>query len=146
MNGPGDLSKKLIIRHLSELPQAAGKILADFSESKIFAFYGRMGAGKTTLIQQLCSALGVTDQVTSPTFAIINVYSTEIGDSIYHFDFYRIEDITEIMDIGYEEYFSGDSYCFLEWPEKVENLLPEDTVRISIVTADDEQTRLIQYL
>jgi tRNA threonylcarbamoyladenosine biosynthesis protein TsaE len=119
------------------LDDAARKLIDIYSGSRIFAIYGEMGAGKTTLIKAICRALEVDDVTSSPSFGIIHEYRTRPGDSIYHFDFYRIENIEEVFDIGYEEYlFSGD-YCFLEWPELVENILPDETVRLSLRVKDD---------
>jgi tRNA threonylcarbamoyladenosine biosynthesis protein TsaE len=119
------------------LDDAARKLIDVYSGSRIFAIYGEMGAGKTTLIKAICRALEVDDVTSSPSFGIIHEYRTRPGDSIYHFDFYRIENIEEVFDIGYEEYlFSGD-YCFLEWPELVENILPDETVRLSLRVKDD---------
>ncbi|WP_114939653.1 tRNA (adenosine(37)-N6)-threonylcarbamoyltransferase complex ATPase subunit type 1 TsaE [Mucilaginibacter endophyticus] len=132
---------QLSVNSLSQLPQAAEAILANSAGNKIFLFYGEMGAGKTTLIKTLCEQLGVTEQATSPTFSIVNEY---IGrDSrIFHFDFYRLKNQTEALDMGYEEYFYSDAYCFIEWPEKIPDLLPihYTTVRIEI---SDANSRLI---
>jgi len=132
---------QLSVNSLSQLPQAAEAILANSAGNKIFLFYGEMGAGKTTLIKTLCEQLGVTEQATSPTFSIVNEY---IGrDSrIFHFDFYRLKNQTEALDMGYEEYFYSDAYCFIEWPEKIPDLLPihYTTVRIEV---SDASSRLI---
>ena len=108
----------------------------------VVAFFGPMGAGKTTLIREICAQMGVTDTVTSPTFALINQYNTEDGRPIYHFDFYRINRPEEAFDLGYEEYFYGGDLCLVEWPEKVENLLPDDTLRIRL-TPTGNDSRLI---
>ncbi|HPS51096.1 MAG TPA: tRNA (adenosine(37)-N6)-threonylcarbamoyltransferase complex ATPase subunit type 1 TsaE [Bacteroidales bacterium] len=121
-----------------ELVAVAGQLLAEHPGSRVFAFYGAMGAGKTTFIKAICRALGVTDIVLSPTFSIINEYKDLAGNSLYHFDFYRIKNIREAYDIGYEEYFYSGSYCFIEWPELIENLLPEDAVKVTITTGSDE--------
>ena len=110
----------------------AGKLLDTFHSSRVFAFYGNMGTGKTTFIKAICHELGVTDIVQSPTFSIINEYKTKTGEPIYHFDFYRIKSIAEVFDIGYEDYLYSGNYCFMEWPELIEPLLPEDTVRVRI--------------
>ncbi len=123
---------KLICKSESELVPAAGKLLQTFPAARVFAFYGSMGAGKTTFIKALCHELGVTDIVQSPSFSIINEYKTGAGESIFHFDFYRIRDVGEVFDIGYEDYLYSGSYCFLEWPELIESLLPEETIRIRI--------------
>lgn len=125
-----------IITNLADLPHAALATLNAFGEHKIIAFYGKMGAGKTTLIKAICQAMGVTNVVSSPTFSLVNEYHATNGDTIYHFDFYRINKIEEAYDFGYEEYFFSDAYCFIEWPEKIESLLPSNTLRITI----EEQT------
>lgn len=117
---------------MAELPQVARELLGRFEEERFFAFFGKMGVGKTTLIKELCAALGSEDNVCSPTFAIVNVYSREDGSPIYHFDFYRLKNIDEAYDIGYEEYFYSGEYCFTEWTEKIEPLLPDQYVRVTI--------------
>jgi tRNA threonylcarbamoyladenosine biosynthesis protein TsaE len=107
-------------------------------DDTIFAFYGKMGAGKTTFIKALCKALGVEDEVNSPTFAIVNEYRSEsTAELIYHFDFYRIKKVEEVYDLGYEDYFYSGALCFIEWPELIEELLPEDTKKISIEENND---------
>ncbi|WP_163325880.1 tRNA (adenosine(37)-N6)-threonylcarbamoyltransferase complex ATPase subunit type 1 TsaE [Draconibacterium mangrovi] len=133
-------SKK--INSLDELEVAAKELITAFSTDRVFAFYGKMGAGKTTFIQSVCRALGSDDNVTSPTFALINEYSTADFDSIYHFDFYRIKDIEEAYDLGYEDYIYSGNYCLIEWPEMIEPLLPEKMVEVKIEVQDDN-TRLI---
>lgn len=127
---------------LSELPQIARDLLASFPASRVFAFYGKMGAGKTTLIKELCRQLDATDIVQSPSFTIINEYKTNNGDSLFHFDFYRIKKLEEVMDIGYEEYFYSGNYCFIEWPEKIEQLLPGNVVKVSI---SGDKERIIKF-
>lgn len=127
---------------LDSLHEVSGQILEAFPESRVFALYGRMGAGKTTLIKELCHHLNVTDEVQSPTFSIINEYKTTSGDSVFHFDFYRINKIDEVFDIGYEDYVYSGSYCFIEWPELAEDLLPEGAVRLDI-SGDNE--RVIRF-
>jgi tRNA threonylcarbamoyladenosine biosynthesis protein TsaE len=117
---------------------AAEKLLASHPGRRVFAFYGKMGAGKTTFIKAISSVLGAVDVVQSPSFAIINEYKTSTGDSIFHFDFYRIRKIGEVFDIGYEEYIYSGAYCFIEWPELVEELLPADVVKVWI-SGDDER-------
>jgi tRNA threonylcarbamoyladenosine biosynthesis protein TsaE len=114
------------------LEDAAIRLLEAFPGKRVFAFYGEMGAGKTTIIKALCRVLKVSDLTSSPSFGLIHEYWSENGDPVYHFDFYRIETIGEVYDIGYEEYMYGDYYCFLEWPEIAEDILPEDTVRLSL--------------
>jgi tRNA threonylcarbamoyladenosine biosynthesis protein TsaE len=120
------------INDLSEIHQAARQFLAEIDNQNVFAFYGDMGAGKTTFIKALCEELGVQEPVTSPTFAIINEYRDKKGKSIYHFDFYRIKKLEEVFDFGYEDYFYSGNLCFIEWPELVESLLPENVVRLSL--------------
>jgi len=125
-----------------DLVPAAVQLLTTFPSSRVFAFYGSMGAGKTTFIKVLCQYLGAIDIVQSPSFSIINEYITSSGDSIFHFDFYRIKKLEEAFDIGYEDYFYSGSFCFIEWPELIEELLPEGTIKVSI-TGDPE--RLIDF-
>ena len=118
----------------------AQELLATFPDERFFAFFGKMGVGKTTLIKELCAQIGVKDNVCSPTFAIINSYTRDNGDPVYHFDFYRLKTTDEAYDIGYEEYFYSGNYCFTEWTEKVEELLPQQYVRIDITEADGLRT------
>ena len=127
---------------LESLPEVAKSVLQAFPNSRVFALYGRMGAGKTTMIKELCRCLGVTDEVQSPTFSIINEYKTKENASVFHFDFYRIKKIEEVFDIGYEDYIYSGSYCFIEWPELAEDLLPEGTVRMEI---SGEKERVIRF-
>jgi len=122
---------------LHQLPEVAAGLLETFPGQRVFAFYGSMGAGKTTFIQAICHRLGTADTVTSPTFALINEYSLPDGDSVFHFDFYRIKNLEEAFDLGYEDYFFSGKYCLVEWPEKVEPLLPENLVTVAITVADD---------
>lgn len=117
---------------LENIDKAAAEFLKELGDRKIVAFYGSMGAGKTTFIKAICDVLGVTDTVNSPTFAIVNEYLAASGDSVYHFDFYRIKKIEEAYDFGYEDYFYSGDLCLIEWPELIEELLPEDTVRVKI--------------
>ena len=123
---------KVEIHSIEQLPEVARKLLEDFSDDRFFAFFGKMGVGKTTLIKELCAELGVNDNVCSPTFAIVNEYTDGAGEPVYHFDFYRMKSVAEAYDIGYEEYFYSGCYCFTEWTEKVEELLPERYVRVDI--------------
>ena len=132
----------IICKTESDLVPAAAHLLKAYPLSRVFAFYGKMGAGKTTFIKVLCQYLGAVDIVQSPSFAIINEYKARTGESIFHFDFYRIRKIEEAFDIGYEDYFYSGSYCFIEWPELIEELLPEGTVKVSIT---GEQERLIEF-
>lgn len=113
-------------------PEIARQIISAFPDDRIFAFFGEMGAGKTTLIKDFCKVLGVKGNTSSPTFALVNDYKTESGKSIYHFDMYRIEDPSEAVRIGFEEYLDSGNYCFIEWPEKIHNLLPLSFVQVRI--------------
>jgi tRNA threonylcarbamoyladenosine biosynthesis protein TsaE len=130
---------KIIIKDKSHIHQAAAKFLKLAAKGRIFAFYGQMGAGKTTIIKAICTALGATDTVTSPTFTLVNEYKTTSGRSIYHIDFYRIKKAEEVFDFGIEEYFDSDSFCFLEWPELIENFLPPETVKVRITVGSNEE-------
>jgi len=128
---------------LEDLRAVAKELLAVSAEHTIWSFKGEMGAGKTTLIKSICGALGAQDDMSSPTFSIVNEYVLSDGDSIYHFDFYRIEHEYEAVDIGAEEYFDSGSYCFIEWPERIERLIPEKHLEINIILVD-ELTRSIR--
>lgn len=127
---------------LSDLSVVAEQIL-DTAASKILLFYGEMGSGKTTLIKELAKQLGVEDVTSSPTFSLVNEYHSKNGEIVYHFDFYRIEDEEEAYDMGIEEYFDSGAWCFIEWPENVENLLPLESVVIKL-TINPDNTRTIQ--
>ena len=127
----------LTIESLDKIDDVAKEFLALYGTNKILAFYGEMGAGKTTFIKALCRAMDVEDDVNSPSFSIINEYHTKKDDIIFHFDFYRLKSIEEALDIGYEEYIYSGSYCFMEWPEKIEPLLPENRLDVTIEEADD---------
>lgn len=133
---------KAEIHSVAELPEVARKLLSTFRDDRFFAFFGKMGVGKTTLIKELCAELGVTDNVCSPTFAIVNEYVAGNGEPVYHFDFYRMKSAAEAYDIGYEEYFYSGCYCFTEWTEKVEELLPERYVRVEI--EEQEGVRILK--
>jgi len=126
------MSKTLFAKNVEQLNSIAQQILDYTSSHKKFAFYGKMGVGKTTLIKALSLQLGVSDIVSSPTFSIVNEYQADENIQIYHFDFYRIEDEKEAYDMGYEEYFFSNAYCFIEWPEKIPNLIEEDMVQIKM--------------
>ena len=129
---------QLSIKNLATIGKAAKAFIEQMGDRTVFAFRGKMGAGKTTFIKAVCEALGVSETVNSPSFAIINVYESDTtGATIYHFDFYRINSIQEAINIGAEDYFNGGSLCFIEWPEKVESLLPGDTVWVDIVEQED---------
>lgn len=125
-----------------DLPAIAQNILSRAGDFRLFAFYGDMGVGKTTLILQLIKLLGVKDPGSSPTFSIVNEYRDAKNHPVYHFDFYRIDSVDEVYDIGYEEYFFSNAWCFMEWPEKIEELLPEETVKVFI--SEEENVRKIK--
>ena len=120
------------INELHEYETAAQKFIALMGDKKIFAFYGKMGVGKTTFVKSLCKALGVGDTVNSPTFAIVNEYEDREQRTIFHFDFYRIKSLEEVYNMGYDEYVYSDAICFMEWPELIEELLPEETTKVYI--------------
>ena len=130
---------QITISSPDQLAEAARQFVGQMGDDTVFAFYGKMGAGKTTFIKAICETLGVSDVITSPTFAIVNEYrSDEDNELIYHFDFYRIKKLEEVYDMGYEDYFYSGALCFIEWPELVEELLPMDAVKVSIEVAEDE--------
>ena len=131
------------INGLEEYPTAAKWFTTFLQQGNIFAFYGKMGSGKTTFIKSLCEELGVEDTINSPTFAIVNEYEDREANTIFHFDFYRIKSIAEVYNMGYEEYFYSNAYCFIEWPELIEELLPEEHIRVDI-TENDDSTRTIK--
>lgn len=137
------MTRTIHITSEEELPQVAEAILAAMNNRTVVVFRGEMGAGKTTLIREIVAALGSTDTVTSPTFAIVNQYRGANDGPIYHFDFYRIEDVREAYDFGYEEYFYSGELCLVEWPEKIESLLPEEIVTVHIAL-NDETTRTFE--
>jgi tRNA threonylcarbamoyladenosine biosynthesis protein TsaE len=120
------------ITDISNLQESARLLLNNFPDERVFAFYGSMGAGKTTFIKAICHELGSDDNVTSPSFALINEYTTDKSLLIYHFDFYRIKKVDEAFDLGYEDYIYSGNYCFIEWPEMIEQLLPEGIVEVRI--------------
>ena len=135
------------IKDLGNIQEAARLFIEQIGDHKVFAFYGKMGAGKTTFIKAICEELGVNDVINSPTFAIINEYRTSpkgrlVEATIYHFDFYRIKKLEEVYDMGYEDYFYSGALCFIEWPELIEELLPEDTVKVCI-TENGDGTRSV---
>ena len=124
---------EITIDSMDGIREAARQFIGNMGDASVFAFYGSMGAGKTTFIKAICEELGVEDVITSPTFAIVNEYrANKTGELIYHFDFYRIKKIEEVYDMGYEDYFYSGALCFIEWPELIEELLPDDAVRVRI--------------
>lgn len=135
------MEKTLESKELKDLQEVAKSIISFAGSLKIWLFYGEMGAGKTTLIKEICSLLGVRENVSSPTYSIVNEYLTQ-KEKIFHFDFYRIKSETEALDIGYEEYFYSESYCLIEWPEKIPNLVPEEFLKIEI-KALENKSRII---
>ena len=134
----------LTIHSLDDIRTAAKAFIEQMDQNTVFAFYGKMGAGKTTFIKAVCEELGVSDVINSPTFSIVNEYrSDDTGELIYHFDFYRIQKIDEVYDMGYEDYFYSGALCFIEWPELIEDLLPGDVVKVTIEENEDG-TRSLQ--
>lgn len=134
---------EITISSIETIRESARQFMAEMGDNTVFAFYGKMGAGKTTFIKALCAELGVEDEVNSPTFAIINEYrSTTTAELIYHFDFYRIKKLDEVYDLGYEDYFYCGAICLIEWPELIEELLPSDTVRVKIEEQPDGSRKI----
>ena len=132
------------INNIEDLSQVSDLLIELRDKSNIIALYGTMGAGKTTLIKNLCKKLGVQDEVNSPTFALVNEYQTDTLDSIFHFDFYRIKSLEEVFDIGYEDYFYGGSLCLLEWPELIDPLMPEHFIKVEITLGETDTSRRIK--
>lgn len=132
---------RLTIDNIDNIRQAAREFVNNIGDSHVIAFYGKMGAGKTTFIKAICEELGVEDVITSPTFAIVNEYTADNGP-IYHFDFYRIKKLEEVYDMGYEDYFFSGALCLMEWPELIEDILPDDTLRVTI-TENADGTRTV---
>ena len=130
------------INSLEQIHEAAQEFVAAMGDHTVFAFYGQMGAGKTTFIKAVCECLGVEDVINSPTFAIVNEYRSGSGELIYHFDFYRIKKLEEVYDMGYEDYFYSGALCFIEWPELIEELLPADAVRVRVDELDGGARRI----
>ena len=135
---------RIEIKNQDSIKEAAQQFIREMGDSRVCAFYGKMGAGKTTFIKAICEELGVEDVITSPTFAIVNEYEAP-DTTIYHFDFYRIKKLEEVYDMGYEDYFYGGGLCFIEWPELIEELLPEDALRITI-TEQSDGSRIVEGL
>ena len=137
------MQHEIIIKGLEDLGRAAAEFIKEIEENKLIAFYAPMGAGKTTFITALCRRLGVSeDAVSSPTFAIVNEYRTGSGEPVYHFDFYRIDKPSEALDIGLYEYLDSGALCLMEWPENIEDLLPDETLRVSISVLPDASRKL----
>ena len=151
----------IIIKDIDHIREAAREFIRHIGDARVFAFYGKMGAGKTTFVKAICEELGVQDVITSPTFAIVNEYETSpnlpkgeeldspplegLGEvPIYHFDFYRIKKLEEVYDMGYEDYFYSGALCFIEWPELIEEILPDDAVRVNISEQEDG-SRLVSF-
>lgn len=133
------------IQSLDQIHEAARQFIAEMGDNTVFALYGKMGAGKTTFIKAVCEELGVSDVITSPTFAIVNEYRSDTaGELIYHFDFYRIKKLEEVYDMGYEDYFYSGALCFIEWPELIEDLLPGDAVNVHI-DENEDGSRTIRF-
>lgn len=124
------------INNIENIHEAAREFIHQIGDARVFAFYGKMGAGKTTFIKAICEELGCQDVITSPTFAIVNEYSSDTTP-IYHFDFYRIKKLEEVYDMGYEEYFYSGALCLIEWPELIEEILPDDAIRVNINEQED---------
>lgn len=135
---------EITIRTLDDIPKSAEKFLNSIGNDSVFAFYGDMGAGKTTFIKAVCEELGVKETVSSPTFAIINEYTAANGAPIYHFDFYRIRKLEEVYDFGYEEYFYSGELCFIEWPELIEEVLPDNVTRV-VITEQEDGIRVLRW-
>lgn len=130
---------------LNDIDNAAKAFVEAMDQNTVYAFYGKMGAGKTTFIKAVCEALGVTEVVNSPTFSIVNEYRSETtGELIYHFDFYRIKKLDEVYDMGYEDYFYSGAVCFIEWPELIEELLPGDALKVEIAEQEDG-SRIVKF-
>jgi tRNA threonylcarbamoyladenosine biosynthesis protein TsaE len=140
---------EIIIKDIEHIREAAREFIEHIGERRVFAFYGKMGAGKTTFVKAICEELGVDDVITSPTFAIINEYTPSSlllppSSKIFHFDFYRIKKLEEVYDMGYEDYFYSGALCFIEWPELIEEILPDDAVRVSI-TEQEDGSRVVSF-
>jgi len=134
---------KIIVSDISELPAAAKQLIKSFDGQRVIAFYGEMGAGKTTLIKAICEELGVMSAISSPTYSIVNEYMSAKGIRIYHFDFYRLKNVDEAYDLGYEDYFYSKAYCFIEWPEKIQELMPLEYDKVTITK--DGEARIISF-
>jgi tRNA threonylcarbamoyladenosine biosynthesis protein TsaE len=133
---------EIIISSLDKIADAAQEFVSQIGEKRVFAFYGGMGACKTTFIKAVCDQLGVNDAVTSPTFAIVNEYNSQMGP-IYHFDFYRIKRASEVLDIGFDDYIYSGNLCLMEWPELIEDFLPEETTIVKIMEIENGMRKII---
>lgn len=138
------MKKEFHIHGVEALTEVSDYLISQRNEADVIAFYGSMGAGKTTLIKNLCHRMGVTDEVNSPTFAIVNEYATMEGESVYHFDFYRIKKLEEAYDIGFENYFYSGNLCLIEWPEMIESLLPDHHIQVNIKPGETDDDRTIE--
>ena len=138
-----DVSMNFIIKTIDSIDDVASDFLGAIKNKKHLAFYGDMGVGKTTFIKAICKQIGIDDGVTSPTFSIVNEYFTNPGESVYHFDFYRINSIEELLDLGYEEYLFGSNYCFIEWPDKGESIIPDHFLKVLIKEMPDGSRNII---
>jgi len=139
------MNNKIVSKSPDDLLSIASQLIKAHPLARIFAFYGKMGAGKTTFIKSLCQVLNVSDMVNSPTFALINQYQTDLGEPVFHFDFYRIKKIDEVLDIGYEDYFFSGFHCLIEWPEKIEHILPDETVKVVITEEETSGDRIFYF-
>ena len=137
---------ELKIQNIEQLPEVVSKFIETMDDRTVYAFRGEMGAGKTTFITELCRQLGVDDAANSPSFSIVNEYRSDTtAELIYHFDFYRLDDIEEALEIGTEDYFDSGALCLIEWPERVEDLLPGDTVDVYIKVDENDNSRIISF-
>lgn len=137
------MEKQFTIISESELPKLAGELINGYESIRVFVFHGNLGAGKTTFIKQICAVLGVEGAMSSPSFSIVNEYQTNKGEPVYHVDCYRMKDESEAWDIGLDEILDSGAYCFIEWPDKIDNLLPENYVRVSIT--QEENQRIFKF-
>lgn len=133
---------QLIAHSIEEMSDIAQTFLKEIGDKRVIAFFGNMGVGKTTFIKEVCKQLGVTDVVNSPTFAVINEYASNVGP-IYHFDFYRIKNIEEAYDFGYEDYFYSGNFCFIEWSEKIVDILPDDCIQVTITELENGDRKFV---
>lgn len=137
------MKHEIVIRDINDIDRAAAEFLEKIGDSRLVAFFAPMGSGKTTFTTAICRVLGVTDPVGSPTFAIVNEYMTAAGEPMYHFDFYRINKLSEALDIGLDDYLYSGCLCIMEWPENIEELLPEETLRVEIKVNPDQSRTIL---